>query len=172
MGSDDRAPGAPAQVEDDSTPQELVSRYLAGPALVRDAVEGMDASQLAARPIAGKMSTREVVSHIADSEQFYTGRMKRTIAGDPPLVLGARPPDRPAPSDQAERDTAQDVDRLQKTREEMAEELRLITPDVWQRVAMQRDDSLVTLRQLLLRTVLHLETHVEAIKEKRAALGL
>jgi uncharacterized damage-inducible protein DinB len=172
MGSDDRTPDAPRQGEDDSTPQELIERYLAGPALVRDTVAGMDASQLAARPIAGKMSTKEVVSHIADSEQFYTGRMKRTIAGDEPLVMGARPPDRPVPSDQAERDTAQDLDRLQKTREEMAEELRQITPDVWQRVAMQREDSLVTLRQLLQRTALHLETHVEAIAEKRAALGL
>ena len=172
MGSDDRAPGAPAQVEDDSTPQELIERYLAGPALVRDAVAGMDASQLAARPIAGKMSTKEVVSHIVDSEQFYAGRMKRTIAGDAPLVLAGRPPDRPAPSEHAERDIAQDLDRLQKTRDEMAEELRQITPDVWQRVAMQREDSLVTLRQLLQRTALHLETHVEAIQEKRVALGL
>ena len=86
--------------------------------------------------------------------------------------MGTRPPDRPVPSEQAERDLAQDLDRLQKTREEMAEELRQIMPDVWQRVAMKREDSLVTLRQLLLHTVHHLENHVATIEEKRAALGL
>jgi uncharacterized damage-inducible protein DinB len=160
------------QVEDDSTSEELIERYLAGPALVRDTVAGMDASQLAARPISGKMSTQEVVWHIVDTEQHYAARMKRTIAGEEPWVMGTRPPDRTVPADQAERDLAQDLDRLQKSREEMAEELRRITPDVWQRVAMQRQDSLVTLRQLLLHTVHHLENHVGAIQEKRAALGL
>jgi uncharacterized damage-inducible protein DinB len=156
------------QVEDDSTPQELVSRYLAGPALLRDTVAGMDTAQLHAKPIPGKMSTQEVVNHIVDSELRMVERMRRTIAGDEPLIMHGHP----EPQQHPERDVEADLQLLQATREQLAEELRPLAPDAWQRVAMQREDSLVTLRQLLLHTVHHLENHVGAIQEKRAALGL
>jgi uncharacterized damage-inducible protein DinB len=171
MAGDDRARGAPTQDQDAGT-RELIARYLAGPALLARTIAGMDAAQLDARPIEGKMSTREVVAHIADAERFYTGRMKSTSAGDAPLVLAGRPPDRPVPPEHAERDVDQDVDRLRQAREEMVAELRPLATDVWERVAMQREDHSVTLRQLLERTALHLEAHVEAIEEKRTALGL
>ena len=173
MGSDRGAQQTPsAHGGEESTPQELITRYLAGSALLRDTIAGMDASQLDARPIPGKMSTREVVSHIADTERFYTGRMKQTIAGEEPLVMAGRPPDRPKPPDQPERDPARDLQLLEATREEMADELRDLPPEVWERVAMRRGDDAITLRQLLLRTALHLEGHVAAIEEKRSALGL
>jgi uncharacterized damage-inducible protein DinB len=170
--NDDRALRERAWGDDDSTAQELIARYLAGVALLRDTVAGMDESQLHARPIAGKMSTQEVVGHIVDSDRFMAERMKRTIAGDDPLVMGAKGAHRPESPSNAERDLALDLQLLQTTREQTAEDLRPLAPEVWERVAMRRDDSAVTLRQLLLHQVRHLENHVGSIKEKRAALGL
>jgi uncharacterized damage-inducible protein DinB len=165
MAGDDMAQGAPIRDRDSSTPEGLLARYLAGPALLARTVAGMDAGQLDARPIEGKMSTRQVVAHVVDAEQFYAGRMRRTIAGDAPLVLAGRPPARPAPSEHAERDVNEDIARLRQAREEMVAELRPLAADVWERVAMQREDDSVTLRRLLERTALHLETHVKAIEE-------
>jgi hypothetical protein len=49
----------------------------------------MTVEQLRSRPVAGKWSTLEVVCHIADCEQFFADRMKRTVALDRPLLLGA-----------------------------------------------------------------------------------
>jgi hypothetical protein len=38
---------------------------------------------------AGKWSTLEVVCHIGDCKQFFADRMKRTVAMERPLLLGA-----------------------------------------------------------------------------------
>lgn len=170
MASDD-AGRVRSAVEEDVTPMDLVKRYLDGPAVLRAAVAGMDDAQLRARPIPGKMTTQEVVNHVLNSERSMTGRIERAIAGEEPPVLGpmgaghnAMPPEL--------RDVAADLDALQDIRERTAETLRGLAPEAWDRVAMRREDREVTLRQLLLIVVRHLEGHVTAIEEKRVALGL
>jgi uncharacterized damage-inducible protein DinB len=170
MASDDARHVRDA-VGDDATPMELIDRYLEGPAVLWTAVADMDDAQLRARPIAEKMTTQEVVNHVVSSERFMIERMKRTIAGEEPSVMGPRgaghsgqPPE--------ERDVAQDLEALRDIREQTAESLRGLAPEVWERVAMHREDRETTLRQLLLHLVRHLEGHVAAIEEKRTALGL
>jgi hypothetical protein len=64
-----------------------------------------------------------VVCHIADCEQFFADRMKRTVAMERPLLLGA------------------DGFRY-------SEPL-----DAWQRPAVHSETGLVTLRQLLLHAI-------------------
>ena len=167
--SDDQVPRERAQSDDDSTPQELIVRYLAGPALLRDTVAGMDTTQLHERPIPGKMSTQEVVNHIVDSEGRMVERMRRAIDGEAPLVMQGGHPE---PQHRPERDVKLDLQLLETTREQLAEDLRPLGSEVWERIAMRREDRVVRLRQLLLRTVRHLENHVATIEEKRAALGL
>ena len=54
----------------------LIDTYLAGPALLREAVAGLNRDQLLARPVPGKWSTLEVVCHLADFEPVYADRMK------------------------------------------------------------------------------------------------
>jgi uncharacterized damage-inducible protein DinB len=158
-------------IDADATPMDLVKRYLEGPGVLRAAVADMSDAQLRARPIAEKMTTQEVVNHVLNSERSMTGRMERAIAGEEPPVMGpmgaghnAMPPEL--------RDVAQDLEALQDIRERTAETLRGLAPEVWDRVAMRREDREVTLRQLLLILVRHLEGHVTAIEEKRVALGL
>jgi hypothetical protein len=168
MDNDQHAPKR-AAIADDIAPEQLIARYLEGPKFVRDAIAGMDAAQLHARPILGKMSTHEVVTHIVDSESGLGGRLRRAIAGEePPLTQGGHPEIKSDP----ERDLDADLELLETAREQMAEELRQLPPDVWERVAMRREDRVVTVRQMLMLMTRHLENHVAAIEEKRAALGL
>ena len=54
----------------------------------------------------------------------------------------------------------------------MAGELRQLPSDVWERVALRREERVVTVCQTLMLMTRHLENHVAAIEEKRAALGL
>lgn len=157
------------KAQNDIAPEELIARYLDGPAIVRAAIAGMDAAQLHARPIPGKMSAHEVVAHIVDSEGGLGGRLKRALAGEePPLAQGGHP----GPTSDPERDLDAELTVLETAREQMAEELRQLTPDVWERIALRRADREVTVRQLLMLMTRHLENHVAAIEEKRAALGL
>ena len=156
-------------IADDISSEELIARYLEGPALVRDTIAGMDAAQLHARPIPGKMSTHEVVTHIVDSESGLGGRIGRAVAGEePPLRQGAHPE---ITSDPA-RDLDAELPSLESARRQMAEELRQLPPEVWERVALRGADREMTVRQVLALMTRHLENHVAAIEEKRAALGL
>ena len=118
--TDRPAPPVWSVMDDDGTPPERIGRYLAGPALLRETVAGMDTAQLEAKPIPGKMSTQEVVNHIVDSELRMVERMRRAIAGDEPLVMQGRP----APQQQPERDVEADLQLLRGTREQIAVDLR------------------------------------------------
>src|SRR5438105_516195 len=69
--------------------QQLIADYLAGADALRKAVAGMSAEQVKARPVAGKWSTQEVVCHLSDFDPILADRMKRIIAHDKPLLLGA-----------------------------------------------------------------------------------
>src|SRR5947209_8911200 len=71
------------------TPADLISAYERGVEELRLAVAGMTVEQLRSRPVAGRWSTLEVVCHIADCEQFFADRLKRTVALGRPLLLGA-----------------------------------------------------------------------------------
>jgi hypothetical protein len=170
--SDDRALVAQAQTDDDTPADMLIARYLAGVELLRDATADMDRSQLTAYPVPGRMSTLEVICHIVDADQFMADRMKRTIATDRPLLMGVESVDYIEPLHYFERDPGLDMRLLGVTREQMAADLQRLDARMWQRTAVHSENGLVTLRQLLLHTIRHLERHVAAIHEKRAALGL
>jgi len=156
-------------ITDDIPLEDLLARYLAGPALVRETIAGMDAEQLRARPIPDKMSTHSVVAHIVDSEHGLGGRLRRAIAGEEPAPSqGGHPEIAIDP----ERDLEYELESLETARTQMAEELRQAPPEVWERTALRLRDRELTVRQGLVLMTRHLEGHVAAIEEKRAALGL
>lgn len=159
------------QRDDDSLAStDLIATYEQAIIDLRSAVAGMSSEQVLARPISGKWSTLEVVSHIADTEIYYTDRIERTLALDRPLLMGVD--ERPYP------------DRLKYQAFDLDEELELFTalrrhttrilkmqPDeAWQRTAIHSETGLVTLRQLVLQAVRHVRHHLPFIAEKRAAL--
>ena len=157
--------------DEEITPAELVDRYRAGATTLRDAVAGMDVVQLKARPIEGKMSTLEVVGHLVDSDERMGERMRRAIAGEEPFVA-AGAPHHVEPPDQDLRNLAADLDAFEAFREELSSELSGLEPSAWERVAMRRGDTELTLHQLLQLTVRHVDNHVATIQEKRTVLGV
>jgi uncharacterized damage-inducible protein DinB len=172
VGDDDRTLVAQAQIDDGSLAVDLIARYMVGPARLEAALAGMTPEHLHARPLPGKMTTIEVVAHVADCEQFLADRMKRTIAMDRPLLMSADGSAYVEALHYDDRDVALDVRLVAATREQIAADLRRIPPEAWERTGVHSENGLVTLRQLLLHTIRHLERHVAAIDEKRAALGL
>ncbi len=109
MGITDHAQIAAAQLDDGAPVSELIARYRAGASLLRDAIADLTRVQLLAHPVPGKMSAQEVVSHVADCDQFLADRMKRTIAMDRPLLVGADGWLYPEALHYAERDVALDL---------------------------------------------------------------
>lgn len=164
-----------AKVQEDNgslSSAELITAYEAGPGQLRAAMKGMSAEQLRARPVPGRWSNLEVLCHLADCEQFFADRMKRTIATDRPLLLGAEGSRYPVPLHYHERDPEEELEVVALTRRQMARILRLLPEDAWRRTAVHSESGLVTLRQLVLHAVRHQDHHLAFVAEKRKALGL
>jgi uncharacterized damage-inducible protein DinB len=162
-----------AQADDGRAPEELVAAYRRGTGLLRDVLAGMDADALRARPVPQRtMSSLEVLCHLADCEQFLADRMKRTAGTERPLLVGIDATGYLERLHYHDRDPELQLRLVEVTREQMAADLDRLDAEAWQRTAVHTETGLVTLRQLLLHTIRHLEYHVSTIAEKRAALGL
>jgi uncharacterized damage-inducible protein DinB len=166
-------PIAAAQRDDGSlTTEGLISAYDSGPQRLLEAVAGLTPDQLRARPVEGRWSTLEVLCHLADCEQFFADRMKRTLAMDRPLPLGADGSRYPSPLCYQDRDVDEEIEPIRITRGQMARILRLVPGEAWGRTAVHSETGLVTLRQLVLHAVRHQEHHLGFVAEKRRALGV
>ncbi len=151
---------------------DLMTRYRDGAAVLRQAVADLGPESLRARPIPGKMSSLEVVCHIVDADQFMCDRMKRTIATDLPLLMGVNGIAYLEQLSYHDRDPALDIRLLQVQREQMLADLERLPAEAWERGAIHSEVGRLTLLRLFHHAVDHLESHVEAIAEKRTALGL
>jgi hypothetical protein len=151
---------------------QLIEDYVAGPQILRKAVAGMSREQALARPVAGKWSTLEVVCHLADFDPILADRMKRVIAEDRPMLLGADEVRFAAALAYQDRDLEEELTIVEKTRQQLGRILRKLPPEAFQRVGLHNERGQLTLEQLLTITTNHLPHHVKFIYEKRKALGL
>lgn len=161
------------QQDDGSTStSDLIVAYEHGIEELRIAVSGMKLDHLLARPIPAKWSTMEVVCHVADCEQFFADRMKRTMAMERPLLLGADGFRYPDPLRYQQHDINEELCLVKITRQQMVRVLRLAAHDAWDRTAVHSETGLVTLRQLVFHAVRHVRHHLTFVEEKRRALQL
>ena len=161
-----------SQSEDPRSATQLIEAYRDGTRLMREAVSGLDPDQLRARPIADKMSSMEVLCHVADCDQFLADRLKRTIGTQRPLLMGVDATPYLTRLHYHDRDPQMQLELLEVTREQMAADLDRLGPEEWLREAVHSESGVVTVRQELLHAIRHLERHVATIREKREALGL
>jgi len=151
---------------------QQIDKYLAGPALMRQAVAGMSREQLLARPVAGKWSTLEVVAHLSDFEPVYTDRMKRIISHDRPLLLSADEQLFATTLNYSGRDIDEELTIVESTRKGMGRILKSLPADAAARVGVHSYRGLVTLEDMLNSAVGHVSHHLTFIHEKRKALGI
>ena len=150
---------------------ELIATYEQGVDELRSAVAGMPPEQVLARPVPGKWSTVECVGHIADTEIFFTDRIVRTIAMDRPLLMS---PDENLYIERLDYqafDLDEQLALFAALRRHATRILRAQPPEAWSRTAVHSEAGLLTLRQLVLQAVRHLQHHLPFIAEKRVALG-
>ena len=155
-----------------STMTSLIEQYLIGPVQLRQAVQGMTREQLLAKPITGKMSTLEVVAHLADFDPIIADRMKRVIAEERPTLLGADENRFLAALAYHERDLEEELRIIELTRSQLAKILRTLPDSAMTRVGIHNEKGPRTLEQLLTTATNHITHHLTFIQEKRRALGL
>src|SRR5262249_2429628 len=104
--------------------------------------------------------------------QFFADRMKRTIALDRPLLVGADGFRYPGPLHYQDRDPEEELTLISVTRGQMARILSLVDDGAWERSAVHTETGLVTLRGLVLHAGRHQSHHLGFVAEKRCVLGL
>lgn len=149
----------------------LIDQYAAGPEQLRQAVAGLSQEELHARPVAGKWSTLEVVSHIADFEPVYIDRMTRVIALDRPSYLSADENLFAVHLAYASRDIEEELAMIAANRKHMARILRTLPDSAFAREGLHSEAGVQTLEKLLRNITNHIPHHIAFIAEKRKALG-
>jgi len=157
---------------DTATRDRLVQEYLAGPQQLRQALQGMSKEQLLAKPVAGKMSTLEVICHLSDFDPIYVERMKRVITMDKPTVMGADENVFAQKLCYHDRDAEEEVTLLDVTRKSMARILKKLPLEAWSREGIHNERGTMTLEKMVATMNNHIPHHVKFIEEKRKALGL
>jgi uncharacterized damage-inducible protein DinB len=151
--------------------QKLIDDYLAGPQRLRDAVAGMTAVEIDARPIAGKWSTRQVICHLADFEPVYADRMKRVVAEENPTIFAGNPDVFAARLAYEARDMEEELQLIEAVRKHVGRILKTLKPEDFQRKANHSEAGPVTLEKLLTNVTNHIVHHIKFIEEKRVALS-
>jgi hypothetical protein len=150
----------------------LIETYVEGPKLLREAVRGMTRDQILARPVAGKMSTLEVVCHIADFEPIMAERIKLALTHDRPTLVGADENLFLPALGYHERDLEEELTIVSATRSQMARILRTLPPEAFQRVGVHTHRGELTVEKILTMACNHIPHHIPFIVEKKKALGL
>src|SRR5688500_7825017 len=125
-------------------PNTLIEAYRSGPQKLREAVRGMTADQLDAKPIPGKWTTRQVICHGSDFAPVYVDRMKRVVAqGLPNLFSGDA--DRFASRLAYEaRDVQEELNFIHACRQHMVPVLKALPPEDFLRTGIHSEAGAMT----------------------------
>ncbi len=149
---------------------ELVDRYAIGPATLEYAVYGLTDEQIRARPGPGLWSIAELVAHLADSDAVASDRIKRVIAEPEPTLLAY---DENAWNNRLkmQESSLEDAVALFRANRRWTEQaLRRCDEADFKRRGTHTEKGSVTLADLVVTYVTHLDYHLKFLYAKRANL--
>lgn len=154
-------------------PQEIkteLERLHSGIPMIRAVVAGLTEEQLRARPVPGKWSMLECISHMADFEPILVYRAKSMLAFDKPDLIGV---------DEARftvrydvRQLSEELDVFITTRLAMHRILSALSPADFERRGLHSELGEITVFSYVKGMSGHLEHHMKHMNDKRTALGL
>jgi uncharacterized damage-inducible protein DinB len=154
-----------------STLESLIDRYARGPSVLAYAIEGLADEPARARPGPGVWSIAELAAHLADSDMVASDRMKRVIAEDDPIL---QPYDETAWINRLgahDAPIADSVAIFTANRRWTERILRNCSESDFARSGRHAEQGRITLAELLVVYVNHLDHHLRYLYTKRANLG-
>src|SRR5262249_12195145 len=116
--------------------------------------------------------TLECVCHLADFEPVLVDRMKRIIALNKPLLIGADENLFLKSLAYNERDVEEELTLIEMTRKQMARIIRTLRPEQLEQTGGHNGRGLLTLEKVIQTATNHIPHHLKFIEEKRKALGI
>ena len=151
--------------------RQLIDCYVNEASDLGKSIAGLSKADLLAFPIPGTLSIQQIVIHMLDSDLVGTDRMKRVIAEDNPLLLGCDESKFAARLYYQELDPQLACDLFCKNRQLMADILRRLPDEAFQRTGVHTERGKETLADLVGIHVEHLRHHLRFVREKRKLLG-
>ena len=149
---------------------ELISKYAAGYDEVINALDGFPADSLAAHPIPGKWSAREIVHHLGDSESFSAARLRKLLIEDNAVIQGYDQDEYATKLRYNERDMAPALEAFRCARESTMQVIQLMTDDDWNRAGTHSESGRYTTEDWLRIYAAHAHNHAAQIQRLREAL--
>jgi len=156
------------------TPEErnaLIAMYAAGYEEVTQALNGFPAESLAAHPIPGKWSAKEIVHHLGDSESTSAFRLRKLLVEDNAIIEGYDQDQFATRLRYNERDMAPALEAFRAARESTVPLLRMMSEEDWQRVGTHTESGRYTTEKWLTIYANHAHNHAAQILRLREALN-
>ena len=151
--------------------RQLIDRYVNEATDLGKSIAGLSKVDLLAFPVPGTWSIQQIVIHMLDSDLVGADRMKRVIAENNPLLLGYDESKFAARLHYQDLDPQLACDIFCKNRQLMADILRRLPDEAFQRTGIHTERGKETLADLVEIYVGHLQHHLKFIREKRKLLG-
>lgn len=156
------------------TPEErndLIARYAAGYEEVMQALNDFPAESLAARPIPGKWTVREIVHHLGDSESTSAFRIRKLLVEDNAIIEGYDQDQFATRLHYNERDMAPALEAFRAARESTVPLLQMMSEEDWQRTGTHTESGAYSTEKWLTIYANHAHNHATQIRRLREALN-
>ena len=151
--------------------KELIATYAAGYDEVMNALNGFPIESLAAHPIPGKWSAREIVHHLGDSETTSAGRLRKLLVDDNPTIQGYDQDKFATKLRYNERDMAPALEAFRSARETTGQLLELMNEDDWKRSGTHTESGPYSMEDWLKIYAAHAHNHAAQIRRLHEALA-
>jgi len=151
--------------------KELIATYAAGYDEVMNALNGFPVESLAAHPIPGKWSAREIVHHLGDSETTSAGRLRKLLVDDNPTIQGYDQDKFATKLRYNERDMAPALEAFRSARETTGQLLELMNEDDWKRSGTHTESGPYSMEDWLKIYAAHAHNHAAQIRRLHEALA-
>lgn len=141
-----------------------LTRYGAGPALLRQAWSEVPIDARQWRPGEGKWSAQEVVVHCADSETYGATRIRLLLAEKEPLIVGYNEGTWAKTFDYHNHDVELAFRTIEAVRSNTVTMLRRLSEEAWNRVGRHTDSGVYSDADWLRIYAEHLEIHARQIR--------
>lgn len=147
----------------------LIARYVAGPKVLRAALERVPREALQWRPAAGKWSVHEVIGHCADSETVASTRIRYVVCEDRPIIQGYDQDRWANACDYHAMPLELALRQIEQVREWTGQLLPRLPATAWSRTATHTESGAYSAEKWLGIYAQHLEDHARQIERNLAA---
>ena len=150
----------------------IIDRYADGGLILVQAASGLTPEQTLDHPGPGDWSLAELVAHLADSDLVLSDRIKRVIAEENPTLLAFPENDWLARLHSGRLPVEAAAALFAANRVWMTHILRSLDDSAFARVGNHTESGRLTLAEIVVKSVHHLDHHLKFLYAKRAKLGV